>query len=102
MHSSLIKGLSTESEIDGGTDDSTEFHNEDLLMNSVVSFHTELPLPLKRAMSDFIELHPNWDQYRLIQASLAGFLVQNGVESRELIRLYIDNMFGRQSLSADK
>ena len=30
----------------------------------------------------FIETHPNWDQYRLIQAALSGFLVQSGVESR--------------------
>ena len=31
----------------------------------VVSFQAELPLPLQEAMVKFIELHPNWDQYRL-------------------------------------
>ena len=45
---------------------------------SVVSFISEVPAPLKEAMTVFIEDHPNWDQYRLIQAALAGFLAQNG------------------------
>ena len=64
----------------------------------VVSFHAELPEPIQQAMTSFIERYPNWDQYRLIQAALAGFLVQNGVESREITRLYVGNMFSRQSL----
>ena len=49
---------------------------------NVVSFQSELPLALQQAMVQFIEQHPNWDQYRLVQAALAGFLVQNGIESR--------------------
>ena len=65
---------------------------------SVVSFISEVPAPLKEAMTVFIEDHPNWDQYRLIQAALAGFLVQNGVDSREITRLYLDNMFSRKSV----
>ena len=65
---------------------------------SIISFQAKLPLPLKQAMNDFIELYPNWDQYRLIQAALAGFLVQNGVDSRKITRLYIGNMFGSNSL----
>ena len=65
---------------------------------SVVSFHAELPAALQRSMAGFIERYPNWDQYRLIQAALAGFLVQNGVESREITRLYVGNMFSRESL----
>ncbi len=64
---------------------------------SVVSFISEVPAPLKEAMTVFIEDHPNWDQYRLIQAALAGFLVQNGIESRAITRLYLDNMFSRKS-----
>ena len=66
---------------------------------SIVSFCSELPLPLQLAMTSFIERYPNWDQYRLIQAALAGFLVQNGVESRSITRLYICNMFGKKSSS---
>ena len=66
--------------------------------DSVVSFQTEMPLPLQQAMTRFIEGHPNWDQYRLLQAALAGFLVQNGIESREITRVYVGNMFCRETL----
>ncbi len=66
--------------------------------DSIISFQVRLPLPLNKAMNDFIELYPNWDQYRLIHAALAGFLIQNGMESRSLNRLYIGNMFGLPSL----
>ena len=66
--------------------------------DSVVSFQTEMPLPLQQAMTRFIEGHPNWDQYRLVQAALAGFLVQNGIESREITRVYVGNMFQRETL----
>ena len=66
--------------------------------DNVVSFQSELPLPLQQAMLHFIEQHPNWDQYRLVQAALAGFLVQNGVDSREITRVYVGNMFRRASL----
>lgn len=66
---------------------------------SAVSFHSELPQPLQQAMVAFIERCPNWDQYRLVQAALAGFLIQNGVDSREITRLYVGNMFRRESLT---
>ena len=66
--------------------------------NSLVSFQSELPQPLQEAMTRFIEHHPNWDQYRLVQAALAGFLVQNGIASREITRVYVGNMFRRDTL----
>ena len=69
--------------------------------NSLVSFISEVPEPLKEAMTIFIEDHPNWDQYRLIQAALAGFLAQNGHESRAVTRLYLDNMFSRKSIKEE-
>ena len=68
---------------------------------SFVSFFSEVPAPLKDAMTSFIENHPNWDQYRLVQAALSGFLVQNGIESREITRLYLDNMFSRKSVGKE-
>ncbi|ABM77267.1 conserved hypothetical protein [Prochlorococcus marinus str. MIT 9303] len=71
---------------------------EDARLDGVVSFQAELPLPLQEAMAGFIETCPNWDQYRLIKAALAGFLVQNGVDSREITRLYVANMFRSDSL----
>ena len=65
---------------------------------SLISFQAEMPRPLQEAMTRFIEQHPNWDQYRLMQAALAGFLVQNGIDSREITRVYVGNMFRRESL----
>ncbi len=65
--------------------------------DSLVSFLSEVPSPLKEAMVTFIEDHPNWDQYRLIQAALAGFLVQNGTDSRSINRLYCQNMFSKKA-----
>nr|WP_255096659.1 DUF2811 domain-containing protein [Synechococcus lacustris] len=63
-----------------------------------VSFQTPLPGPLFEAMGKFIDLHPQWDQYRLLQAALAGFLLQQGEhkseQQRELTRRYVGCMFG--------
>ncbi len=63
----------------------------------VISFQTEIPKPIQQAMKVYIEKHPKWDQYRLLQAALAGFLIQNGITSRLITRLYIGNMFGSHS-----
>ena len=63
----------------------------------IISFQTEIPKQIQQAMKVYIEKHPNWDQYRLLQAALAGFLLQNGISSRLITRLYIGNMFGSHS-----
>ena len=63
----------------------------------VISFQTKIPKPIQEAMNVYIEKHPNWDQYRLLQAALAGFLIQNGISSRLITRLYVGNMFGSHS-----
>ena len=60
---------------------------------AMVSLQADVPEPLLRSMRSFIEANPNWDQYRLFQAALAGFLVQNGLESREVTRCYLANLF---------
>jgi len=62
-----------------------------------ISFQTDIPKSLQEAMKKYIEQHPNWDQYRLLQAALAGFLIQNGISSRLITRLYIGNMFQSRS-----
>ena len=59
----------------------------------LVSFIQELPVYLKDAMSDFMDKHPNWDQYRLVQAAISGYLLEKGIYSRELNRLYFKSMF---------
>ncbi len=62
-----------------------------------VSLRAEVPEALLTAMRGFIERHPQWDQYRLFQAALAGFLVQNGVQSRAVTRCYLANLFPAQN-----
>ena len=59
----------------------------------VISLKCELQENLQKAMKDFVEKHPNWDQYRILQAAIAGFLMQKGFQNRDLTRLYIGNMF---------
>ena len=61
--------------------------------DEVISFKCELQENLQEAMKKFVEEHPNWDQYRILQAAIAGFLMQKGFENRDLTRLYIGNMF---------
>jgi len=61
--------------------------------DEVISFKCELQENLLKAMKEFVEDHPNWDQYRILQAAIAGFLMQKGFQNRDLTRLYIGNMF---------
>ena len=63
--------------------------------NSAVSFHSELPQPLQQAMVSFIERCPNWDQYRLVQSAIAGFLHQQGCQDRAVVRHYLNGLFRR-------
>ena len=79
-------------EENGSTQSSGVLDSED-----VISFQTEIPKSIQQAMKVYIEKHPNWDQYRLLQAALAGFLIQNGISSRLITRLYVGNMFGSHS-----
>jgi hypothetical protein len=58
-----------------------------------VSLRAEVPEALLAAMRDFIDRHPSWDQYRLVQAALAGFLVQHGSQDRDVTRCYLSNLF---------
>ena len=61
--------------------------------DEVISFKCELQENLQKAMKEFVEVHPNWDQYRILQAAIAGFLMQKGFQNRDLTRLYVGNMF---------
>ena len=61
--------------------------------DEVISFKCELHENLQEAMKRFVEEHPNWDQYRILKAAIAGFLMQKGFQNRDLTRLYIGNMF---------
>ena len=83
--------------IDFREDKSLIQRSEVLESEETISFQTEIPRQIQQAMKVYIEKHPNWDQYRLLQAALAGFLIQNGISSRLITRLYIGNMFGSHS-----
>ncbi len=63
----------------------------------MVSLRTDVPEALLASMRGFIERHPNWDQYRLIQAALAGFLLQQGLQNRDVTRCYLANLFPAQA-----
>ena len=67
--------------------------------DEIISFKCDLHENLQEAMQKFIDQHPNWDQYRIIQAAIAGFLMQKGFDNRDLTRLYVGNMF---SINFDK
>ena len=80
------------------TEDKSLIQSSDVLESEdTISFQTEIPKQIQQAMKVYIEKHPKWDQYRLLQAALAGFLLQNGISSRLITRLYIGNMFGSHS-----
>ena len=61
--------------------------------DEVISFKCELQENLQKAMQRFVEDHPNWDQYRILQAAISGFLMEKGFQNRNLTRLYLVNMF---------
>ena len=61
--------------------------------DEIISFKCELHESLQQSMARFIDQHPNWDQYRIIQAAIAGFLMQKGFSNRDLTRLYVGQMF---------
>ena len=60
-----------------------------------VSVVNEVEEDLHLAMDEFIAVHPQWDQYRLMQAAVAGFLFQNGAQERCVARHYLNGMFRR-------
>ena len=83
--------------IDFSEEKSSIQSSEVLESEDTISFQTEIPKHIQQAMKVFIEKHPSWDQYRLLQAAHAGFLIQNGISSRLITRLNIGNMFGFHS-----
>lgn len=67
-----------------------------------VSIVNEFPEDLYQAMVEFISSHPNWDQYRLLQAAVAGFLFQHGCKDRAVSRHYLNGLFRREASGADQ
>ena len=65
---------------------------------SIVSFIEEVPVYLNEAMRKYLDDHPNWDQHRLMQAAISGYLLEKGVTSIEMRRFYSQSMFCKRSM----
>ena len=66
---------------------------------SIVSFIEDVPAYLNEAMRKYIDDHPNWDQHRLMQAAISGYVLEKGVTSLEIRRFYTQIMFCKRSMS---
>ena len=60
-----------------------------------ISLEAEVPEVLFDGMRQFLEHHPQWDQYRLISSALAGFLFQNGCGDQGVTQHYLNGLFLR-------
>ena len=69
---------------------------------SIISFIEDVPVYLNDAIRKFIDEHPNWDQHRLMQAAIAGYLLEKGVTSIEMRRFYSQSMFCKKSMRGNK
>ena len=65
---------------------------------SIISFIEDVPVYLNDAIRKFIDEHPNWDQHRLMQAAISGYLLDKGVTSIEMRRFYSQSMFCKKSM----
>ena len=65
---------------------------------SIISFIEVVPVYLNDAIRKFIDEHPNWDQHRLMQAAISGYLLEKGVTSIEMRRFYSQSMFCKKSM----
>ena len=68
------------------------FEVDRILINNkddVISIRCELQENLQKAMKEFVEEHPNLDQYEIIHRAIAGFLMEKGFYNREITKLFI-------------
>ena len=65
---------------------------------SIISFIEDVPVYLNDAIRKFIDEHPNWDQHRLMQAAISGYLLEKGNTSLEMRRFYSQSMFCKRSM----
>ena len=92
MQSSTVEGIQTK-KIDQQNSISIDDQNQ-----SIVSFIEDVPVYLNDAMRRFIDDHPNWDQHRLMQAAISGYLLEKGNTSLEMRRFYSQSMFCKKSM----
>jgi len=92
MHNSRLETIQ-QKRIDHQNSISINDQNE-----SIVSFIEDVPVYLNDAIRKFIDEHPNWDQHRLMQAAISGYLLEKGVTSIEMRRFYSQSMFCKKSM----
>ena len=92
MQSSTVEAIQSK-KIDQQNSISINDQNE-----SIVSFIEDVPIYLTDAMRKYLDDHPNWDQHRLMQAAISGYLLEKGVSSPEMRRFYSQSMFCKRSM----
>jgi hypothetical protein len=65
-----------------------------------VSVENQFPEDLYDAMRHFIAAHPEWDQYRLLQSAVAGFLFQQGCKEPAVVQHYLNGLFRRPGVTS--
>ena len=61
--------------------------------DEVISFKCEIQENLQKAMKEFVEKHPNLDQYSIIHRAIAGFLIEKGCHNSEITKLYVGGKY---------
>ncbi|MBE9078898.1 DUF2811 domain-containing protein [Romeria aff. gracilis LEGE 07310] len=59
-----------------------------------VSLSVEIPEDLHLSLQSYLDTHTEWNQDRMFCVALSLFLMQNGVNQRQVSRIYLDNLFG--------
>jgi hypothetical protein len=60
-----------------------------------VSLEAEVPELLFAGMHQFLDTHPDWNQYSVITSALATFLFQNGCKDPWVNQQYLNGLFRR-------
>ncbi len=92
MQSSTVEAIQSK-KIDQQNSISINDQNE-----SIVSFIEDVPVYLNDAMRKYLDEHPNWDQHRLMQAAISGYLLEKGVTSLEMRRFYTQSMLSKKTM----
>jgi hypothetical protein len=63
-------------------------------MNATVDILSTIPEALQKSVKTYFDNHPDWNEDRLLAASLSLFLLQNGDGGdRHVSRVYLDTLF---------
>ncbi len=95
MQSSTVEAIHTKKIDQQNSISINDQHDQN---ESIVSFIEDVPVYLNDAMRKYLDDHPNWDQHRLMQAAISGYLLENGVTSLEMRRFYTQSMLCKKSM----